>query len=412
MCPATRRPFPAGGRTTDGDAVSGGTNPGRVVTRWALASLVCLATALTATTAAAASLPPEGIFDNCHLDAQMPTCVQRLEVMQQGGMRIVVISAASVSPTSLADYAATAHSLGMSVMWELSDPRWWQDSPASTTMASTYPGFASACGCSDNGHLLAYLVNWLGQLPGTYGYYAADDTVLSPGDEAGVAHYVAEIKQQDPNHTVMIGSADESQTTSYQSISDVIGTEIYPFTTGSMLPVSANAGEWDSIGQWASGAQQAANGAGKQSAFILQAFTWGDNLSDGQIIGGCSASDTPSACYAKLSYPSAAEQLQLRNEVLRHAHPKLILWWSFPGTYGDVTGDTYSIYPTGAEAAARWSGLVSAVEAPFPGTTGQVAARTAVRARFALVKSVRAKQSRHRRRRRRHRSRHHRRHRA
>jgi hypothetical protein len=393
--------------------VSGGTNPGRVVTRWALALLVCLATAaLTASTAAAASLPAEGIFDNCRLDAQMSTCVQRLQVMHQGGMRVVVISSANVSPTSLAEYAASAHSLGMSVMWELSDPRWWQDSPSSTSMAGTYAGFASACGCSDNGPLLAYLVSWLGQLPGTYGYYAADDTMLSPGDQGGVARYVAEIKQQDASHTVMIGSADASQTSTYEPISDVVGTEIYPFTTGPTMPVSANAGFWDSVGQWASGAQQAASGAGKQSAFILQAFTWGDNLSDGQIIGACSASDTQGACYAKLRYPSAAEQLQLRNEILRRAHPKLILWWSFPGTDGDVTGDTYSIYPSGAEAAARWSGLVSAVEAPYPGSSDRTADRTAVRARFALVNPVQGKQSRHHGRRHRHHRRHRRRHHA
>lgn len=410
MCPATGRLFPVRGGCTDGDRVSGGTNPGRVATRWALALLVCVATGLTAATASAASLPPEGIFENCGLDTQMLTCVQRLDAMHQGGMRIVVISPAFVSQASLAAYAASANSLGMSVMWEIGDPSWWQDSPSSTSMAGTYPSFASACGCSDNGALLAYLVHWLSQLPGTYGYYAADDTMISPGERAGIASYVAEIKQQDPSHTVMIGSADESQTGTYESISDVIGTEIYPFTTGSMMPVAANEGSWESIGQWASDAQQSANGAGKQSAFILQAFTWGDNLSDGQLIGVCSASDTQSSCYSKLSYPSAAEQLQLRNEILRHSHPKLILWWSFPGTYGDVTGDTYSIYPTGSQAAARWSGLASAVEAPYPEPSDRSGDRTAIRARFALEHSNRSKHHNRRRRHRRHRSRHRRRH--
>jgi hypothetical protein len=55
--------------------------------------------------------------------------------------------------------------------------------------------------------------------------------------------------------------------------------------------------------------------------------------------------------------------------VLTNARPKLILWWSFFGTYGQTGNDTYSIYPTGTEAAARWSGLSEAIQAPFPGTS-------------------------------------------
>src|SRR5579864_4591149 len=340
----------------------------RLLARFALSCFAVLVCCLASASASAATLPPEGVFENCNLDSQMPMCVQRLQVMHQGGLQVVAIPAWGASPSSLAGYAASAQSLGMSVMWEIGNPSWWQDPPTSTTMSGTYSGFATLCGCQQNGPLLAYLVQWLSQLPATYGYYAADDTMLSPGDEAGVASYMAQIKQQDPVHLTMIGSADEQQTSSYVGSADAIGTEIYPFTTSSLMPVSANQDQWGGIAQWAGDAQRAADGAGKQSAFILQAFTWGDNLSDGQTIGACTASDTPQSCYGKLSYPTAAEQLQLRNEILLHAHPRLILWWNFPGTDGDVTGDTYSIYPSGAEAAARWSGLAAAVQAPFPGT--------------------------------------------
>jgi hypothetical protein len=286
-------------------------------------------------------------------------------------MQVVVISASSGSLNSLASYAAAARSLGMSVMWELSDPSWWQNPSTSTSAASSFPAFAAGCGCNQNGPLLAYTIHWLSQLPGTYGYYAADDSMLSPGDQGGVAQYVAQIRQQDPAHTVMIGVADESQGGTYQRIADLIGTEIYPVTTDPLMPASANQDTWDSVAQWASDTQHSANAAGKQSAFILQAFTWGDNLSDGQAIGACTARDSQSSCYSKLRYPSGSEQLKLRNEVLLHAHPKLILWWSFPGTYGQAGTDTYSIYPTGAEASSRWSGLSAAVQAPFPGSKPQ-----------------------------------------
>ena len=65
-------------------------------------------------------------------------------------------------------------------MWEIGNPAWWQEPATSTDMAGDFPAFASSCGCTDNGQLLAYMVSWLGALPGTYGYYAADDSQLSP----------------------------------------------------------------------------------------------------------------------------------------------------------------------------------------------------------------------------------------
>jgi hypothetical protein len=340
----------------------------RLLVRLTLACTILLLALIATPGASAATPPPEGLFENCNLDSQMPTCVQRLELMHGGGFQVVAIPAWSGSPSSLSSYAASAQSLGMSVMWEIGDPRWWHDPATSTSMSGTYSGFASLCGCDENGQLLAYLVHWLGALPATFGYYAADDTALAPGDQAGVAAYVSQIKQQDASHLVMIGSASQDQTSSYVGIADAIGTEMYPFTTDPLMPVSANSDVWGGVAQWVSGAQHAADAAGKQSAFILQAFSWGDNLSDGETIGACTAADSPVTCHDKLPYPSAAEQLQLRNEVLLHAHPKLILWWSLPGTEGDVTGDTYSIYPSGADAAAHWAGLSAANQAPMPGT--------------------------------------------
>ena len=322
--------------------------------------------------AAGSPLPLEGIFENCPLDTAMALCTQRLAAMHAGGMGVVVVTAWSGSLSSLAEYAAAAHSLGMSVMWELSNPGWWQEPTTSTDMAGYFPDFAKACGCDQNGELLSYLIGWLGVLPGTYGYYAADDSMLSAGDRAGVAAYVSHIKQRDPRHLVMIGSFGLGQAQEYEGIADLIGDEIYPVKSTSLLPVTAHEGAWNSIAQAASQAQRAAAVAHRQSAFILQAFTWGDNVDDGSAVGACSEGESNWSCYASLRYPSRGEQLQLRNEILLHAHPTLILWWSFPGTYGQAGDDTYSIYPTGAQAASRWAGLSAAIKAPMP--TGRLTA--------------------------------------
>lgn len=315
-------------------------------------------------------MPAEGVFENCPLDTAMATCQQRLGVMHTGGVQVVVIPASGASLSSLSTYAATASALGMRVMWEISNPGWWQQPLDGTGMAGAFPAFAAGCGCTENGPLLAFLAQWLGALPGTYGYYAADDSMLSDGDQQGVANYVGQIKAHDPTHTVMISSFGLGQAEQYEGIGDMTGQEIYPVKTTPLMPTSDYQSVWNTVASKATSTQEMADAAGKPSAFILQGFTWGDNLDDGVAAGACSSADTKPACYARLRYPSPQEQLQLRNTVLAKAHPKLILWWSFQGTYGDVTGDTYSMYPQGAEAAARWSGLAAAIQAPPPGANG------------------------------------------
>jgi hypothetical protein len=363
-----------------------------------VASFALLCAAIPSGAAAAGSLPTEGIFENCQLDTQMSTCLQRLQVMHSGGFNVVVIGADAGSPSSDASYAASAQQLGMKVMWEISNPGWWQGTSASWQ----FPGFVTACGCSDNSSLLTYMIHFLGSQPGTYGYYAADDTMLGSGDRAGVSSYVSQIKTVDPSHPVILSSADESQTSQYESIGDMNAAEIYPITTNSWMPASSHQGDWQTIAQWASDDQGMANRAGKASAFILQAFSWGDNLSDGEAMGVCTPSMTQQQCWDSFIYPTAGDQLQLRNEILRHAHPKLLLWWSFMGTYGQAGGDTYSTYPTGTAAANQWAGLTAAINAPAPGATITHGTRAGSRHHHH--------RRRHHHRHRHHRRRHHRRH--
>lgn len=356
----------------------------RFIVATALASV--LAFVLAASAASAASMPAEGVFEDCSLNTMMASCVHRLEVMHAGGASVVVLPVDETSMSALSSYANVAHALGMGVMWAVSDEGWWQDPRTSTTMDGRYQSFATACGCDQNGQVLAYMIHWLGGLPGTYGYYAADDSVLPQGAASTLAQYIAVIRQQDPGHMVMIGSANNDQTSTYEGMADEIGQEIYPVFNSSLMPVSSNQDVWGPVADEISQTQRIATRDGKQSAFILQAFTWGDNITDGQATGVCTTSDTQASCYAKLQYPSPAEQLALRNLVLAHAHPKLILWWSFQGTYGQAGGDTYSIYPTGSVAAARWAGLQAAMQAPYPSTGVSSSAPTA---RIATAGSTR-----------------------
>ena len=351
------------------------------------ASSIVFASAAGPASASAATLPTQGIFENCPLDTALQTCEARLGTMHAGGLQVVVIPAGG-SLDSMTQYAAAAHGLGMSVMWELSNPLWWQQ-PASGTQASqSYSAFASACGCSTNADVLTYMIHWLAALPGTYGYYAADDSMLAAGDQPAVAAYTARIKQADPTHTVLIGSANTNMGQQYQGSADMIGQEIYPITTKSLMPQAANQSTWDTIAATAQVTQHSADQAGKPSAVILQGFTWGDALSDGMAIGVCTSADTTASCNAKLRYPSADEQLALRNTVLENSHPKLVLWFSFYGTYGPVTQDSYFAPISAADSQTRWAGLSAAIQAPMPGAnaTAASAGRSALAARAAGAK--------------------------
>ncbi len=181
-----------------------------------------------------------------------------------------------------------------------------------------------------------------------------------------------QIKQIDPGHMVMVGaSSDQGQGNAGSGA--VIGNEIYPVLEQNISNQANNLAAWDDVQQQITDAQTSATKHNTASAFILQAFTFGDNLSDGEAVGECTQNMSQQQCYHKLLYPSAQVQTELRNEVLAHSHAKLILWYSFQGTYGQAGNDTYSTYPTGALAHARWTGLTDAINAPLPNPTATAA---------------------------------------
>jgi hypothetical protein len=318
-------------------------------------------------------MPAEGIFDNCNLDTQLATCEQRLHTIAGGGLQVVVMPAMNTSMAGLSSYASYARSVGMKVMWEISDPGFWT-SPNGTSEDGTFSSFSTACGCTANAQVLTFMIKWFANLPATYGYYAADDSMISPGQGGALTAYTHTIKAADPADTVLISSSPQ-QGQSNEGAGDMLANEIYPVTNYDLSPASQHLADWQSVDQSIEQGQRAADAAGKASAFILQAFTFGDNLDDGEAVGVCTPSMSQQQCYGKLDYPSASTQLQLRNEVLEHSSAKLILWYSFQQTYGQAGNDTYSTYPTGGTAANRWAGLSAAVQAPYPSSPVATVAR-------------------------------------
>ncbi len=301
------------------------------------------------------TLPAQGIFDSCALSTSLSVCEQDLTQMHQAGLQVVVMSAQWDTLSEISAYAAYAQSIGMSVMWELNDPGYWGGAWIGSSAATDWPAFSSACGCTDTTQVLDYMIRYLAALPATYGYYAADDWTLTPNQQQGLRQYVSEIQSVDPSHMVMVGSSQGDGTTYYSS-GATMGNEIYPETTASLMPYGDNLATWDTVQQAVSQDQRAATRTGTASAFILQAFSFGDNLDDGEAVGVCTAAMTAAHCASLLQYPSQAVQLELRNQVLLNAHPKLILWYTFAqasqgGNWGALSNVVQAPYPTSAVVA-------------------------------------------------------------
>jgi hypothetical protein len=301
------------------------------------------------------TVPAQGMFDDCDLSNGVPACEQDLLQMHEAGLQVVVMSASWDTLDELSQYASYAQSIGMSVMWELNDPGFWGGAWIGSSAAADWSSFSTACGCTATNQILDYMINWLAALPATYGYYAADDSTLEPDQAAGLREYVSQIKSVDPNHMVMVGSA-QGQGTTYYSSGATIGNEIYPETTRSLMPASQNLAVWQSVQQSITQDQRAAAQQGTSSAFILQAFTFGDNLIDGEAVGACNASMSQTQCASRLQFPSASVELQLRNDALQYAQPKLILWYTYAQAsqgshWSDLTSAVNSQYPVSASAA-------------------------------------------------------------
>jgi hypothetical protein len=355
---------------------------------------------------AQASVPLQAAFERCHLDARLSTCNARLDQMHQGGLGAVLDDSVGYSLPNMQAYAGHANAIGMQTIWAIGNTGWWDASYKSTgkNMLALYASFASACGCKTNQQLLTYMVQWLANLPGTWGWYIADDTWLcwdtSPQGNCTLAqkkaqhdrlkNFAAAVKKAAPSKKGIVanfGSADQywgvNDLTYYQDVSDMVAAEAYPvkYASTGADPVGAAI----TVSNVAVKEQQAASAAGKSSAMILQAFTWGDNLGDGMAVAangsGCASTDTPASCNSKLRYPNAEELSVMRHAALNNSSPTIVLWYYFPDTAGfsstsetcsptqlDTPGAGCTVAPTTAETQTRWADLSAALTRPYAAT--------------------------------------------
>jgi hypothetical protein len=295
----------------------------------ATASLVvCAAPALAAPT-----LPPQGLYDACAPASSPAACSQHLQAIGQAGFQVVLnYSAWSASPRQLLDYANTAQSLGMKVIWPLDDAVWRN---RAGSLAATHPALSAGCACSGDDAFLSYAINLVKNLPATWGYYIGDEV---PADQLGqVQALAAKLKALDPNHPQLLiadGTSEDAvaNLAPFADAADVVGSDVYPIG----WPVSPA----EVAGTVAAADQAIAAADQRQVAVALQAFSW---------------SQDPSASTATdPRWPTEQEMQTMRDAVLANSDPALILWFS----YADIAASD--------DPAGHWLDLVMAAFADLP----------------------------------------------
>lgn len=260
----------------------------------------------------------QGVYESCS-PWRGSMCLDRLQQIAQAGFKLVVNYGQlyGTAEEELA-YAQRAAELGIKIIWNL-------DSPALRDQGDilhTFPQLSATCDCSDAAVFVRYTINLVKNLPATWGYYIGDEVPMN--ELARLNAFTDYVKGLDPSHPRLIvqesGSAYEAEANlaPFADTSDVLAVDFYP--------VGARDESINETGAIAQTVQSLATQNGKQSAMVLQAFSWSE-------YNGQSCSPFP-AC---TTYPTVDEMRQMLNFTLKNSHPAFILWYS----YYDVMGSEH-----------------------------------------------------------------------
>jgi hypothetical protein len=289
-----------------------------------LAAALLASPPASSTAASARGLPPQGLYEGCAPGTEGDACVERLVRIRAAGFRCVLnYSAWYGSPADVLRYANAAAALGLQLIWPLNNPAWRDLGTLGATYSSLVAGRTSLA----NAEVTSLAVGLVANHPATWGFYIGDE--LSTAEAARVRHLSAVVRSLAPGKPQLyIARPGVGRLEPFARIADVAGTDTYP--VGSRDPP---------VRQAAQSAQAAASAAGARTAMALQAFSWSQykpNLGPPQ-------------------YPSVSNLRRMRDAAIRHAHPALILWYS----YQDILRSD--------DPQRRWRDLANAAFAPFAG---------------------------------------------
>jgi hypothetical protein len=273
----------------------------------ALAIAFVAATPGTAAAMDPQTLPPQGVYEQCGpAISGEAACLSRLDQIRAAGFDAVLnYTLWYASADQVKRYIDHAQAIGMKVIIPL-NYKAWRDGV--TSLKQTYGYLAPSCGCSDNAGFTSYAIGLVKDRPGTWGYYIGDE---NDADSSGMVRALGDrVKALDPARPhLYIAFANQAQSTSnlapYASAADLVGVDYYPIGT----PDTPSG-----LSSIAAGAQGLADNAGKQSAVVLQAFSWDQYPHSG---------DTAPR------WPTVDEMRKMRDVAIANSDPNLILWYSY-----------------------------------------------------------------------------------
>ena len=273
------------------------------------AILAVAATAVLVPTAAAAptagdGLPPQGLYEGCAPVTELDVCIAHLTAIRRAGFRYVLdYSAWYGSPDDVLRYADAAAALGLKLIWPLNGPAW----RGLDGLAATYPALAAGLGPAaappapaDDALLAAQAIGLVAHHPATWGFYVGDELPASEAER--VRALSAAVRRVAPSVPLLyIARPGVRRLAPFARFADVVGSDPYPIGSGD-----------PTVGSASRSAHVAAAAIGARTAMVLQAFSWSQYR------------EAPSA-----AYPSAGALRAMRDAAIRHAHPALILWYSY-----------------------------------------------------------------------------------
>src|SRR6266568_4487218 len=256
----------------------------------------------------------QGIYEACS-PSQGQVCWDRLKTIAQGGFRIVLnYNSLAGSDQDINAYADHAQAVGIKLIWSLKDL--WVT--AVTTIVNKF---------------IALVKNH----PATWGYYINDEAL--PSQHQQVKVFSELVHQLDPMHprlSVACSQCDSDPLVGIRPFvddsADVIGVDYYPVKPGWTIAQT---------GSLAKALQSLADRKGKQTAMVLQSFSWNDIQHQCDPFPNCAP------------FPTQDQMRQMRDLTLQNSHPRLILWYSY-----------YDLLKS-SNPVQHWQDLIAAARAPF-----------------------------------------------
>jgi hypothetical protein len=260
------------------------------------------------------TLDGQGVYESCS-PSKGQVCWDRLKTIAQGGFRLVLnYNTLAGSDQDITAYADHAQAVGVKLIWSLKDL--W--AKPDTTFVKKF-------------------IELVKNHPATWGYYINDEA--PPSQHQQVKVFSELVHQLDPTHPRLSVACAQCASDPLLGIrpfvddsADVIGVDYYPIKPGWTIAQT---------GSLAKALQSLADRNGKQTAMVLQSFSWNDIQHQCDPFPSCAP------------FPTQDQMRQMRDLTLQNAHPRLILWYSY-----------YNLLKSG-NSVQHWQDLSAAARAPF-----------------------------------------------